>query len=73
MLIRDSLHGLDPLLRKTMLRVPYQHVEFEWRLPLWVNCGLSRPTAATSASRGEADPNGAKADIGAGVSDAGIF
>ncbi len=31
---------------------------------LWVNNGLSRPTAATSAFRGKADANDAKADIG---------
>ncbi len=30
---------------------------------LWVNNGLSRPTAATSAFRGKADANDAKADV----------
>ncbi len=34
----------------------------------WVNFGLSRPTAATSAFRGKADANDAKADMPVGMS-----
>jgi hypothetical protein len=34
----------------------------------WVNFGLSRPTAATSAFRGKADANDAKADMPAAMS-----
>ncbi len=36
--------------------------------PSWVNFGLSRPTAATSAFRGKADANDAKADMPAAMS-----
>ncbi len=39
--------------------------------PLWVNFGLSRPTAATSAPEGEADEIRAKADVPVGMSAVG--
>jgi hypothetical protein len=39
--------------------------------PSWVNNGLSRPTAATSAFRGKADENDAKADMPAAMSAVG--
>jgi hypothetical protein len=39
--------------------------------PLWVNFGLSRPTAATSAFRGKADEIGTITDIGQRMSAVG--
>jgi len=56
-LIRDSLHGLDPLLRKTMVRVPYQHVKFEWRLPLWVKSPRTPGLSAMSGPECRPDEN----------------
>ncbi len=38
----------------------------------WVKTGLLRPTAARSALGGEADVISAKADIGGGMSEAGV-
>jgi hypothetical protein len=38
------------------------------RCPQWVNYGLSWPTPATSAFRGRADANDAKADMPAAMS-----
>jgi hypothetical protein len=41
----------------------------EWLV--WVNFGLSRPTAATSAFRGKADEHDANADLPVGMSAVG--